>query len=463
MKNLFVLLLWICVCRTAYAQPSVSGYDFSWGDEFSGAALDTSKWTAGNTNVPTNNSRQDYLPEQVTVSGGNLVITSENTASRGLPYKSGLVQSNSVQKHGRWDVRAKLPTSKGMWPAIWLLGDTPNWPSLGEIDIMENRGDSPTIVSSAFHYGTNPPFVHNYLTQEHQAIHDGISQNYHAGFHNYSVEWDPAQIRFYVDNVHHFTVRDSDVGGFLSNNVGDMRLIMNTAIGGDFLDNPDGSTVWPQKFEIDYVHVYTKASTGPVLTFENGGFEKNGGSMSDWSVFGNPGNNVSSANEYIDEGAEALKLYGQFSGEPNYSGVEQGITIQGGEELVAKASSFVTSLDSISGTSNSVELKIDYYSKAYGQFGTGEYLGSDSITIANGSTFNNIWHDFELSSTAPLGAVEARLAIVFSQLNGQGGAVWVDGVSFGVVGVPEPATALILGFGTIACFLKRRRPIQASP
>ena len=134
-----------------------SGYEFAWADEFNGSELDTSLWTAANTNVPTNNSLQDYLPEQVTVNGGNLVITSENLASRGLQYRSGLVQSNTLQKHGRWDIRAKLPTSKGMWPAIWLLADAP-WPSQGEIDIMENRGDQPELTSSAFHYGTNPPF-----------------------------------------------------------------------------------------------------------------------------------------------------------------------------------------------------------------------------------------------------------------------------------------------------------------
>ena len=93
-----------------------SGYEFAWADEFNGSELDTSLWTAANTNVPTNNSLQDYLPEQVTVNGGNLVITSENLASRGLQYRSGLVQSNTLQKHGRWDIRAKLPTSKGMWP-----------------------------------------------------------------------------------------------------------------------------------------------------------------------------------------------------------------------------------------------------------------------------------------------------------------------------------------------------------
>ena len=153
-----------------------------------------------------------------------------------------------------------------MWPAIWLLADAP-WPSQGEIDIMENRGNQPSLTSSAFHYGTNPPFSHDFLMKDQSASHNGSVVNYHNSFHTYSVEWDPSQIRFYVDNVHHWTVRDSDVGGFLSNDVGDMRLIINTAIGGDFLDNPDDSTSWPQKFEVDYVHAFQKTAEGPTLTF----------------------------------------------------------------------------------------------------------------------------------------------------------------------------------------------------
>ncbi len=120
--------------------PDRSGYSVSWFDEFDSSGVDTSKWNVANTNVTTNNSLQDYLPSQVKTESGQLVITSENTASRGLPYRSGLVTSTALQKYGRWDIRAKLPTSTGMWPAIWLLSDAP-WPSEGEIDIMENRGD----------------------------------------------------------------------------------------------------------------------------------------------------------------------------------------------------------------------------------------------------------------------------------------------------------------------------------
>jgi hypothetical protein len=345
-----------------------------------------------------------------------------------------------------------------MWPAIWLLADAP-WPSQGEIDIMENRGDSPNLTSSAFHYGVNDGrnFEHNFVFNEQTSVHNGLDVNYHDSYHTYSVEWDPKQIRFMVDDVHHWTVRDSDVGGFLSNNVGEMRLIINTAIGGNFLDDPDSSTTWPQEFAVDYVHAYNRSELGPTLSFENGGFEENGGSLAHWTKFGDRINNVSSGNENIDSGEEALKLFGQFNGQTNFSGVEQGLSVSEGDELRALASSFVSSADSLDGTENKVYLKIDYYNELYGLFGADEYISSDAILLADGSTINDLWLDNELLSIVPDGAVEARLAIVFEQVGDASGAVFVDGIQFGIVGVPEPSAVGLIVLAGIGVVIRRRK------
>jgi len=426
---------------SAVAQPPArSGYNVAWFDEFNGGSLNAALWSVSNTNQTTNNSQQDYLPSQVSVSGGRLRILSENIPSRGRPYRSGLVESRQYQKEGRWDIRAKLPATTGMWPAIWLLSNTSTapWPSQGEIDIMENRGNEPFDVSAAFHYGENGGgvFRHEFVYQGQTAVHDGVPQNYHNGFHTYSVEWDSDQLRFYVDDVHHWTVRDQNVENFISSNAGPMRLILNTAIGGDFLTNPNGSTVWPQVFEIDYVHAYTKAAEGTTLTFENGGFEDNGGSLASWTKFGNSINNVSSNNQQIGTGTEALKLFGQFNGGENFSGVTQGLSVTAGEELTASASAFVDSGDSIAGSGNYAVLNIDYFSEQYGEFGSADYLGSDSVLLANGITANDLWLTRELNSTVPAGAVEARVAIVFGQPLFDGGAVFVDDVTFAVTSAP---------------------------
>jgi len=436
------MLLGSCVIATwTYAQATVpSGYQLAWQDDFQGTSLNTQLWTAANTNVPTNNSLQDYLPQQVSVAGGLLSITSQNIPSRGLPYRSGLITSKSLQKYGRWEIRANLPSTTGMWPAIWLLADAP-WPSQGEIDIMENRGNEPTKTSSAFHYGTNPPYQHSFLFAEQTTLRNGQLVNYHNGFHNYAAEWDPKQIRFFVDDVHFWTVRDNDVNGFLMNSVGPMRLIINTAIGGSFLENPNQTTVWPQVFEVDYVRAYNRLETGPTLTFENGGFESQSGSMAGWSTFGNSINNVSTSPNFKSEGSTSLKLYGQFNGQTNYSGVEQGMTVTPGQQVTASAEAWISAADSIAGSGNRVELKIDYYRVAYGQYGTSEYISSDQIVLASGTSASNTWLPGQITSTVPANAVEARVALVFRQQSNAPGAVYVDKVQFAILPAPFEISA----------------------
>jgi hypothetical protein len=306
---------------------------------------------------------------------------------------------------------------------------------------MENRGNEPTKTSSAFHYGTNPPYQHSFLFAEQTTVRNGQPVNYHSGFHNYAVEWDTKQIRLYVDDVHFWTLRDNDVNGFLTNSVGPMRLIINTAIGGSFLENPNQITVWPQIFEVDYVRAYNRLETGPTLSFENGGFESQGGSMAGWTTFGNSINNVSTSQNFKSEGNTSLKLYGQFNGQTNYSGVEKGLTVTPGQQLTASADAWISAADSIAGTGNRVELKIDYYRLAYGQFGTSEYISSDQIVLASGTSANNIWLPGQVASTVPANAVEARVALVFRQQSNASGAVYVDNIQFAIVPAPLEISA----------------------
>ena len=182
-RGWILLAVAISVASSAWqagaAPPPLSGWDVAWYDEFAGNRLDLSKWEPVFSTNPTNNSLHAYLPSQVSVAGGNLELTSEDRSYQNLPYRSGQVVSRTAQRLGRWEVRAQLPTSRGMWPAIWLLPDVNAhpWPSGGEIDIMENRGDQPNLTSSAFHYGTNPPYHHSFVYQEQQSYEAGALSN----------------------------------------------------------------------------------------------------------------------------------------------------------------------------------------------------------------------------------------------------------------------------------------------
>ena len=447
-----LLLAW-----SAAACAAPPGWDLTWSDEFSGAALDAVKWRAWqpSTPGPYNNEQQEYLPSQVAVTGGNLLITATNqpysSQYGNYAYRSGRVESNFGQRHGRFEIRADLPETKGTWPALWLLPDVSQytWPSQGEIDILENRGNQPNLTSSAFHFRLSGN--HQYVTRDRTAARFGQAENYHNSFHTYAVEWDATKIRYFVDDVHWYTTYNTGayagqsgetVSNFLGTQTAPMQVVLNLAVGGDFLGSqqPDGSSVWPQQLLVDYVRIYSRDAS-PVR-LQNGGFEKNSGSLGDWTVFGNRvnTNNVTVHNEAVADGSASAKLFGQFVGN-NTSGISQGITVAAGDQIDASLESFIRSQDSIAGTSNSVRMKIEFYS-SFGASSTSSALLNPTetpITIANSSSPNDVWRQHQLTRTAPAGAVEARLVLSFVQPSNQGGAIHLDNVSFRNASLPDVA------------------------
>ena len=118
--------------------------------------------------------------------------------------------------------------------------------------------------------------------------------------------------------MHHATYYNDELGYFLPKLSAPMRLVINTAIGGDFLPSPDETTVWPQRFLVDWVRVYELAEEPGVRTFSNGGFDDNGGSPAGWHVFGNiidDKPNVLVHREAVRNGTHALKISGQGIGD----------------------------------------------------------------------------------------------------------------------------------------------------
>ncbi|MEN0110146.1 MAG: family 16 glycosylhydrolase [Planctomycetota bacterium] len=404
----------------------------AWSDDFD--TVDRDRWTVVSSTEPTNKSRHAYLPEQVTAENGKLVITSTDRPHRGLPFRSGQVISRSEQRLGRWEVRAKMPTSRGMWPAIWLLPDVARhaWPSGGEIDILENRGDQPRLTSSAFHYGSSRPYEHKFVTREQRTAINGELANYHDRFHTYAVDWTERYLRFYVDDVHHYTVHDEDVDRFLSEHAQPMQLVINNAIGGTFLDDPDGTTRWPQRMEIDWVRVFTLAEEPGVASFVNGGFESGGGSLAGWSLFGHRTEtiqNATASGDAFHDGDSSLKLFGTFGAGERHSGVQQGVTVTPGDRVTVRLSATVRSANSIAGSDNRAVLKIDFYDRFGGKYGSPSLLEEHDTLIADGATENDVWLQRRLRVTAPPDAVEARVGLVFDQPSMSPGAVSIDAVS----------------------------------
>ncbi len=406
-------------------------WELVWQDEFDQASPDTSEWELLTRKDSFNNELQYYLPEQITTDSGNLVITATDQPLDGKAYRSGRMESYQTFGFGRFEARMNLPTGQGYWPAFWLFPNEVPWPTGGEIDILENRGSQPNLVSSAYHYNTVPN-TSIVVYDEYTATNpDGSPVSFHNSFHDYAVEWEADEIRFYVDGNNYHTISSEQVINFAT----PKNIILNLAVGGWFGGDPDNSTPFPADLLVDYVRVWERPEgygpPDPMNPSElmNGDFEANGSSPTSWTVFGNTGGNVSINGGVTESGANALKLYGQFSGNPNESGVYQGVAISEGEALAAEAFFQTPSFDTLAGKSNQVTMALEFYSAFGADRNSGDFLEEIVEIVIDGSSQENIWINNSIEAIAPAGAVEARLAFRFNQPGFDNGAVWIDSAS----------------------------------
>jgi beta-glucanase (GH16 family) len=236
-------------------------------DEFNGADgafLDESKWSydVGGKGWG-NNELQYYTPggRNASLKQGNLVITAAKETLHGNSYTSARVTTKGKAdwSHGKFEVRAKLPRGKGVWPAIWLLPikDTyGDYRKNGEIDILEMIGsDTHTF------YGTNHYFAYGkYHTVSNRVSTPTVDRS--KDFHVYGIEWDRDWIRYTLDGRVYASFKSAKVFPDASYRPYDQPfyLLMNVAVGGTWPGSPDNNTVFPQQMLIDYVRVYQPSS-----------------------------------------------------------------------------------------------------------------------------------------------------------------------------------------------------------
>ncbi len=270
--TLSLLVATLALCMALPAQ--VRGRKMAFKDEFNGSngsPIDTTKWTAeiggsgwGNQELEyyTNSTQNAYQD-----GSGSLAIKSIKldppltlTCWYGpCQYTSArLVSKGKFEiRYGRFEARVKIPRGQGIWPAFWLLGsniDSVSWPQCGEIDIMENIGREPSMVHGTIH---GPGYSGgNGISGTYTLPNNGVFSD---DFHIFAIEWSPNEIRWYVDGVNYktTTVQDLPAG---TTWVFDhpFFIIMNSAVGGGWPGNPDGTTVFPQTMLIDYVRVYKR-------------------------------------------------------------------------------------------------------------------------------------------------------------------------------------------------------------
>lgn len=261
--TVFITAVWFVftlITDTAFTQ----NYELVWSDEFNGDSLDTDTWNFWE-GPAYNNELQYYTPQSKNayIEDGKLYLEAHRENYRGMEYTSARISTDSTKigwKYGRFEARLKMPEGKGFWPAFWLMPIRDiGWPKGGEIDIMEFRGNEPFTTSGAIHFWRSECEgatleCRKFLTDEFTTDGSKLSQE----FHTYALEWTQEELIWYFEDEIYQRIRLEDIETEFNPFSTPFYIILNLAVGGDFLPNPDKSTEFPQAFVIDYVRVYQK-------------------------------------------------------------------------------------------------------------------------------------------------------------------------------------------------------------
>jgi len=236
-----------------------------WSDEFDGAAgesPDSAKWEfdigVGPNNDGWGNSELEYYtnrPVNASIdSNGNLAITARRELYAGSAFTSARIKTKGLfeQTYGRFEARLKMPWG----PGIWLLGgnvDNVGWPQCGEIDIMELRGQKPNMINGTVHgpgYSGGGGITKTFAFE---------NDRFDVDFHVFAIEWGTDYIDFYVDNTLYQRITPDNVtGNWVFNHP--FFIILNVAVGGNYVGFPSSQTPFPQTMYVDYVKVYKEAN-----------------------------------------------------------------------------------------------------------------------------------------------------------------------------------------------------------
>ena len=239
-----------------------AGKHIVWEDDFKTDGLPNSDKWSYETGFVRNHEKQYYTTNRLTnarVQFGHLIIEAHHENYQDAQYTSAALESKQSWNHGYFEFKAKIPTGKGTWPAIWFLGDGIrkkganyiNWPLCGEIDLMENVGFDPNKVHFNIHTQSN-----NTSDGSVASTHLDLDQPW-QGWHTYGLDYQAHKLVMYFDGKPVLTYLDNGKGEAGWPFDKPQFIILNLAIGGDWGGQQgvdDG--IFPSRFEVEYVKVY---------------------------------------------------------------------------------------------------------------------------------------------------------------------------------------------------------------
>ena len=249
-------------------------YTLVWEDNFNGTELNRDDWNV-ELHDPgwVNEEWQEYVDseENIYLKDGKLVLQAIETINDdgSKYYTSGRVNTQNKHdfKYGKFEAKIKVPSGMGFLPAFWMMPTDEQyygqWPKCGEIDIMEVMGQSTDTLHGTIHYG-DP-----HGQKQGTYVLDSSEADFAEEFHVYTCEWEPGKITWYVDGVKYheandwYTKREGfDEVAYPAPFDQPFYMILNVAVGGSWVGNPDETTQFGDnaQMQVDYVRVYQKDS-----------------------------------------------------------------------------------------------------------------------------------------------------------------------------------------------------------
>ncbi|OIP85166.1 MAG: hypothetical protein AUK44_00385 [Porphyromonadaceae bacterium CG2_30_38_12] len=283
-----------------------SGMNLVWSDEFNIAGKPDSAFWKYETGFVRNEELQWYQSDNANCANGVLLLeakrerilnpnyvagsTDWKKKRQYAEYTSACIKSPGLVKYqfGRIEVRARIDVSKGSWPAIWTLGESGEWPSNGEVDIMEfyRVSDVPTILANVA-WGTSTRWTAKWdSSKKPLSYFTGKDANWVAKFHTWRMDWNKDSICLYLDNeLLNYTLLNQTINatGITPQNpfLQKHYFLLNLAIGSNGGD--PSQTTFPLKYEVDYIRVYQKSISSDIKSISS--------DLNQCIVFPNPASN----------------------------------------------------------------------------------------------------------------------------------------------------------------------------
>ncbi|MBN1598756.1 MAG: family 16 glycosylhydrolase, partial [Bacteroidales bacterium] len=289
---------------------TISSQTLVWQDEFNSSTLDPANWGYdfgdgchkgvcgwGNSELEFYTSRT----ENVRIENGELIIEARREDFGGKPFTSGRIKTEGRVhfQYGTLEARIRIPNlANGLWPALWLLGETGGWPANGEIDIAE-WGHADAIaagvvnrrVGGACHWDYNGSYAM-------YGDHVDYPQNLNDGYHIYKLTWDNQFIRCFVDNVEYYAIDISNPeASYMTEFHIPHYIILNLAVGGQYTGIYDAAGITaplPGRMYIDYIRLYQN-SGDPIY------FAKDHAATGNYGIF----TETTSVTDKLDYGVDA--------------------------------------------------------------------------------------------------------------------------------------------------------------